>query len=77
MALAPNPPPPPELRNEDMSELYTFHRKEGFYPLELADDDDACRNAECNPGTIRVMDIHGRVVWPVGEPQPDDNDPPW
>ena len=49
--------------------IYTFHRlndgAEYFYPVELADDEDARSNAESNPGTIRVEDIEGRVVWPV------------
>lgn len=44
-------------------EVYIFIRKEGFYPVELRDDDDAKRNAEINPGTLRVEDLNGRVVW--------------
>lgn len=44
--------------------VYLFFRGEGFfYPIELADDDDARRNAEHNPGTTRVEDVRGRVVW--------------
>ena len=48
--------------------LYTFHRKgpdgqEFFYPIELKDDEDARKNAEWNPGTIRVEDLDGNVVW--------------
>jgi len=42
---------------------YIFFRKEGFYPIDMKDDADAKANAECNPGTLRVEDIHGRVVW--------------
>lgn len=45
-------------------EVYIFIREGGFYPLALKDDVDARRNAECNPGTIRVEDTVGRVVWP-------------
>lgn len=44
--------------------LYVFFREGMFYPIELADDDDARVNAECNPGTLRVEDAFGRVVWP-------------
>lgn len=55
--------------------IYVFFRDEGFYPIELRDDDDARDNAECNPGTIRVEDHSGRIVWrPAGE---EVNDPPW
>lgn len=42
---------------------YVFFRKDMWYPIEMKDDADACANAECNPGTMRVEDISGRVVW--------------
>lgn len=42
---------------------YIFFRKDGFYPITLFDDADARHNAEINPGTIRVEDTNGRVVW--------------
>lgn len=41
---------------------YTFHRVEGFYPLELRDDADARRNAKCNPGTLKVVRWPGEIV---------------
>ena len=44
---------------------YIFFRKGMWYPLEMKNDADACANAECNPGTTRVEDIKGRVVWRV------------
>ena len=34
---------------------YTFHRKEGFYILEFSSDEEALANAECNPGTLEVV----------------------
>lgn len=45
--------------------IYIFFRESGafWYPLELRDDNDARVNAELNPGTDRVEDITGRVVW--------------
>lgn len=49
--------------NEMRLRPYVFFRKEGFYPLELRDDEEAKRNAEWNPGTVRVEDINGKVVW--------------
>ncbi len=45
--------------------VYIFHRKDGWYPLELPSDSGACENAECNPGTVRVVNaVTGKQVWP-------------
>ena len=43
--------------------IYIFIRKDMFYQIHLRDDADAIANAEINPGTLRVEDIDGRVVW--------------
>jgi hypothetical protein len=43
---------------------YIFVREDVFYMIDLRDDADACANAECNPGTVRVESHDGRVVWP-------------
>lgn len=44
--------------------VYAFHRAEGFYPIVLRDDADARKNAESNPGTLRVTaEPSGREVW--------------
>lgn len=48
--------------------LYVFFREGMFYPIELRDDADACANAECNPGTLRVESHDGRIVWKEGAP---------
>lgn len=45
------------------SNIYIFFRADGFYPIELRDDEDARKNAEWNSGTLRVEDAKGRVVW--------------
>ncbi|WP_165931114.1 hypothetical protein [Stenotrophomonas sp. ATCM1_4] len=45
--------------------LYLFFRPEGFYPLQLSDDETAVAHAECNPGTVKVEEWTGRLVWPV------------
>ena len=43
---------------------YIFVRLEGFYPIELMDDAEAIRNAECNPGTVKVLNaLTECVVW--------------
>ena len=46
------------------SMVYLFHRKEGFYPLELSSDKEAVANAVCNPGTLKVTDTKDRIVFP-------------
>lgn len=43
--------------------LYVFFREAGFYPIECLNDDEAKAQAEGNPGTIKVEDGKGRVVW--------------
>jgi hypothetical protein len=44
--------------------IYTFERKEGFYPLELDNDLSAIENAKLNPGTVRVTNEEtGVIVW--------------
>ncbi len=44
--------------------IYIFIREGGFfYDIILRDDTDAIENAKCNPGTIRIEDIFGQVVW--------------
>lgn len=43
---------------------YLFFRLEGFYPLELPDrDDQIIDHVKCNPGTIRVEDLEGNIIW--------------
>lgn len=51
------------MLQQDNGQIYIFIRAEGFYPLELADDKTAIDNALCNPGTLRVEDVEGRIVW--------------
>ena len=43
-----------------------FFREGGYwYPLDLPLDDDLDAHARCNPGTVRIEDVVGRVLWPV------------
>ena len=51
--------------------LYIFFRMEGWYPVELRDDEDAKVNAELNPGTLRVETIKGRTVWSAPNTLPE------
>ena len=40
-----------------------FHRKEGWYPIEAPIDDDLAHHAELNPGTLKITDIDGNILW--------------
>jgi len=42
--------------------IYTFHRKDGFYPLELSSDEEAIENALCNPGTLLVINENTSIT---------------
>ena len=44
--------------------LHIFFRDKGFYSLKFESDDEARRNADCNPGTLRVETYDGKQVWP-------------
>jgi len=46
--------------------VYTFHRKGGFYPLNLASDEAALENVKSNPGTLRVVNESAqRVIYDI------------
>ena len=42
--------------------IYIFQRADGWYPLELENDQEAIANALCNPGTLYVEQGE-RIVW--------------
>lgn len=42
---------------------YVFFRAEGFYIIDLKDDNDAIVNAEINDGTLKVETPDRRLVW--------------
>lgn len=46
-----------------------FVREGTFYVIALAADDDLNLHAELNPGTLRIEDIEGNVLWPEGTQQ--------
>ena len=43
--------------------IYIFFRAEGWYPIQLEDDKDAIANGNSNPGTIKIEDAFGRLIW--------------
>lgn len=41
-----------------------FFREDGWYPLELPDDDNLGAHAECNPGTLKIVcALTGETLW--------------
>lgn len=46
---------------------YIFYREDGFYFLELSDDQAAIENGKCNPGTTRVANlVTGKIIYGDG-----------
>jgi len=50
------------INNNTQTQVYVFFRSEGFYPLELRDDDEAIKNAVHNSGTLQVIRAMDEVV---------------
>ena len=46
-----------------------FFRESGFYIIDLPAHDDLNAHAEANPGTVRIEDVAGKVLWPEGSKQ--------
>lgn len=44
---------------------YVFFREGFFYPIDLPADAVIADHVLCNPGTLRVEDDRGNIVWPV------------
>ena len=40
-----------------------FVRDDMFYPLEIPISDDLAAHAECNPGTLMILDDNGTIIW--------------
>lgn len=46
--------------------VYLFFREGTFYPIEgIKDDAEVLVHVGGNPGTLKVEDITGRVVWDI------------
>jgi hypothetical protein len=46
-----------------------FFRDDVFYIVDLPKDDDLNEHARLNPGTVRIEDASGKVLWPEGSTQ--------
>lgn len=44
---------------------FIFFRKGGWYPVKIPKESDVPEHVHLNPGTIRVEDMKGRIVWPL------------
>lgn len=52
------------LREAARSRLIVFFRADGFYPTSYpADYSDWQAEADRNPGTLRIEDAQGNVLW--------------
>lgn len=52
-----------EITEDATSKVYIFHREDMWYPIELYDDKDAIQQAKNNPGTTKVEDSTGKIIW--------------
>jgi hypothetical protein len=56
-----------------MGDTVIFFREGMFYPVELSGTKppaiEAADHAALNPGTIRIEDMQGHVLWPEGTRQ--------
>lgn len=52
-----------KLNKRGKGNMYVFFREDMWYPIEMYDDADAIKNAEHNPGTIKVENSKEEVVW--------------
>lgn len=55
----------PLKNNLNNMNTYTFHRVEGFYPVQLNNDQEAIANAKINEGTICVRDLDSNIIWSI------------
>ncbi len=59
------------MKTETMIFFRNIDGKDGFYDVEFEMPEDgtmqeaAREHAKANPGTIRVEDINGNVLWPL------------
>ncbi len=40
-----------------------FFRKEGWYTIETPVNDDLDHHAKINPGTLKIEDTKGNILW--------------
>lgn len=60
--IIPAPRFPADGERCEMLETFIFFRESVFYPVEIPRS-QILENVELNPGTLRVEDIQGTVVW--------------
>jgi hypothetical protein len=52
-----------ELPDRGPTRMVIFFRDNGWYPLELPVSDDLASHAQTNPGTLRIEDADGNILW--------------
>lgn len=46
-----------------LTRMVIFHRAEGWYPIMVRENEDLAAHAELNPGTLRIEDTEGNILW--------------
>lgn len=52
-----------DFPSRDLPKVVIFFREEGWYPIMVREDEDLAVHAELNPGTLRIEDINGNILW--------------
>lgn len=64
---------PRVVEGEEAVNIYTFHREDGWYPIELVNDMEATHHIAFNPGTIKVVNFTTRkVLFDENKPASDE-----
>lgn len=49
--------------HEPLNIVAIFFREGGWYSLDLPEDTDWAKHAELNPGTLKIENLDGDILW--------------
>lgn len=55
--------------SSELVQTVIFFREDMFYPIAGRAGEDWAEHARLNPGTIRIEDLEGNIIWPEGNQQ--------
>lgn len=57
------------MTTDTLTRTVIFFREGMFYPIMVREKEDLAEHARLNPGTLRIEDVDGNVLWPEGSLQ--------